>query len=167
MIVSMNLELRDIPGQLIEALRPISDHGGNIRSIVHHRGKITPRGMIPVQITIEIQESKLGGLLEELEKGGVIVARIGEERLKEGVSVILIGHIVHSDIRDTIDVIDRTGSAEVVDLSICMPGIDARSSASMKISATDREELLKSLKTLREVVDKKDLLMITPIDIQV
>jgi ACT domain-containing protein len=160
----MVLELRDVPGQLIKALRPISDFGGNIRSIIHHRGKITPMGMIPVQITIEIEENRLEGLLESLGKVAR-VARIGEERLKESALVILIGHIVHSDIRDTIESIDRTGFAEVVDLSLCMPGIEEESSASIRISATGKEKLLESLEILRQITKQKKLLMITPIKI--
>ncbi|MBU3966618.1 MAG: amino acid-binding protein [Euryarchaeota archaeon] len=163
MIVSMTLELKDIPGQLVIALAPISELHGNIMSVVHQHEEKTPRGTIPVQITFEIDQNFLDELIERLEKSGVGVARVGEERLRSSVSVVLIGHIIHSDIGDTIDRIDKTGFAEVVDLSLSMPAIEKTSSAYLVINAEGEKELKNALEILREVAAKKDLLMIEPI----
>jgi len=163
MIVSMTLELKDIPGQLVLALSPISELHGNIMSVVHQHEEKTPRGMIPVQITFEIDQGVLAELIDRLEKSGVRVARVGEERLRSSVSVVLIGHIIHSDIGDTIDKIDRTGFAEVVDLSLSMPAIEKTSSAYLVINAEGEKELKQALEILREVAAKKELLMIEPI----
>jgi len=163
MIVSMTLELKDIPGQLVLALAPISEMHGNIMSVVHQHEEKTPRGMIPVQITFEIDQGVLAELIDRLEKSGVRVARVGEERLRSSVSVVLIGHIIHSDIGDTIDKIDRTGFAEVVDLSLSMPAIEKTSSAYLVINAEGEKELKQALEILREVAAKKELLMIEPI----
>ncbi len=163
MIVSMTLELKDIPGQLVLALSPISELHGNIMSVVHQHGEKTPRGTIPVQITFEIEQDVLNKLIERLEKSGVRVARVGEERLRSSIAVILIGHIVHSDMGDTIDRIDSTGFAEVVDMSLSMPAIERTSSAYLVINAVGEKELSKALNILREVASKKDLLMIEPI----
>ncbi len=163
MIVSMILELKDIPGQLVLALAPISELHGNIMSVVHQHEEKTPRGTIPVQVTFEIDQSVLDELIEKLEKSGVGVARVGEERLRSSVSVVLIGHIIHSDIGDTIDRIDKTGFAEVVDLSLSMPAIERTSSAYLVINAEGENELKNALEILREVAIKKDLLMIEPI----
>ncbi|MCE8422406.1 MAG: amino acid-binding protein [Candidatus Methanoperedens sp.] len=163
MIVSMTLELKDIPGQLVLALAPISELHGNIMSVVHQHEEKTPRGTIPVQITFEIDQEVLNDLIERLEESGVKVARVGEERLRSSVSVVLIGHIIHSDIGDTIDKIDSTGFAEVVDLSLSMPAIEKTSSAYLVINAVGEKELKKALELLRDVANKKDLLMIEPI----
>jgi ACT domain-containing protein len=163
MIVSMTLELKDIPGQLVCAIEPISELHGNIMSVVHQHEEKTPRGTIPVQITFEIDQGVLDELIERLEKSGVRVARVGEERLRSSVSVVLIGHIIHSDIGDTIDRIDSTGFAEVVDLSLSMPAIKKTSSAYLVINAEGENELKNALEILREVASKKDILMIEPI----
>ncbi len=163
MIVSMTLELKDIPGQLVLALSPISEFHGNIMSVVHQHFEKTPFGTIPVQITFEIDHKVLDRLINTLEKSGVRVARVGEERLRSSVSVVLIGHIVHSDMGDTIDMIDRTGFAEVVDMSLAMPAIDKTSSAYLVINAIGEKELSKALDIMREVAIKKDLLLIEPI----
>jgi ACT domain-containing protein len=105
----------------------------------------------------------LNKLIERLEKSGVKVARVGEERLRSTVSVILIGHIVHSDMGDTIDKIDSTGFAEVVDMSLSMPAIDKTSSSYLVINAVGEKELSTALDIMRDVANKKDLLMIEPI----
>jgi ACT domain-containing protein len=151
MIVSMTLELKDIPGQLVLALLPLSELHGNIMSVIHQHEEKTHRGTIPVQITFEIDQSLLNELIERLEKSGVGVARVGEERLRSSVSVILIGHIIHSDIGDTIDKIDSTGFAEVVDLSLSMPAIEKTSSAYLVINAVGEKELKNALEILRDV----------------
>ena len=163
MIISMTLELKDIPGQLVLALEPISELQGNIMGVVHQHEEKTPRGTIPVQVMFELEQSKLDELTERLEKSGVRVARVGEERLRSSVSVVLIGHIVHSDMGDTIDKIDSTGFAEVVDLSLSMPEIDKQSSAYLVINAVSDKELDKALDVLRDVASRKDLLLIEPI----
>ena len=159
----MDLELKDIPGQLVLALQPISDFEGNIVSVIHHRDKKTPRGMIPVQVTFEIDGVKVSDLIDKLKSGGITVARVGEERLLERRAVILIGHIIHSDIRDTIDQIDATGYAEVMDLAMSMPGIDQRSSARLVINATGKREMESAVELLRNIAREKDLLLIEPI----
>ncbi len=163
MIVSMALELKDIPGQLVLALAPISELHGNIMSVIHQHEDKTPRGTIPVQVTFEIDQRVLNELIERLEQSGVRVARVGEERLRSSVSVVLIGHIVHSDIGDTIERIDSTGFAEVVDLSLSMPAIQKTSSAYLVINAIGEKELKRALEILRDVANMKDLLMIEPI----
>jgi len=163
MKISMDIELKDIPGQLVLALKPVSDFGGNILSVLHQRDKKTPSGRIPVQLAIEIEERKLDRLIERLEERGVNVVRIGKERLKESMVVLLIGHIVHSDIRETMDSVDSTGFAEVVELSLSMPGVDKKSSASVTLSAIGEEELKEALNILERTVNKKGIMVISSI----
>ena len=163
MKISMDIELQDIPGQLVLALKPVSDFGGNILSVLHQRDKKTPAGRIPVELVIELEESRLGGLVERLEARGVNVVRTGKERLKESMVVLLIGHIVHSDIRETIDSIDSTGFAEVVGLSLSMPSVDKESSASVTLSAIGKKELKEALNILERTANGKGIMVIAPI----
>lgn len=163
MRITMDLELKDIPGQLVNALAPISDSGGNIVSVVHHHEKRTPRGTIPIQVTFDIAEG-LEDLKYRLESRDVAIIRVNEAKLLEHRTVILVGHIIHSDIRDTIDQIDRTGYAEVVDLAMSMPGINLKSSARIGISAAGKAEVKKAMNLLRDIAKDKDLLVIEPID---
>lgn len=163
MKISMDIELQDIPGQLVLALKPVSDLGGNILSVLHQRDKKTPAGRIPVQFVFEIEEGKLDRLVEQLKERGVKVVRTGKERLSESMVVLLIGHIVHSDVGDTIDSIDSTGFAEVVGLSLSMPGVEKESSASVTISAVGKKELKEALNILERTASKKGIMVISPI----
>jgi ACT domain-containing protein len=159
----MDLELKDIPGQLVNALVPISDAGGNIVSVVHHHGKRTLRGTIPIQVTFDY-EGSLDTLKFTLESRDIKIARVNEAKLLEYRTVLIVGHIIHSDIRDTIDQIDKTGYAEVVDLAMSMPGINMKSSARIGISAEGKEEARKAMNLMREIARKKDLLVIEAIN---
>lgn len=163
MRITMDLELKDIPGQLVKALEPISDSGGNIVSVVHHHEQRTNRGTIPLQVVFEMEDG-LNALKEKLESRGIKVVRFNQMRLLERKAVVLVGHIIHSDIRDTIEQIDSTGYAEVVDLAMSMPGISLKSSARIGISATGKKEMKKAMKLLRDIAKDKDLLLIEPIE---
>ena len=164
MRISMDLELKDTPGQLMHVLTPISDLGGNITSVVHHHDKKTFRNTVPVSVILEIDEQTLGELQDGLEQNGVTIVRVGKMRLRATMHILLIGHIIHTDLRETIDEIDGTGFAEVQDLSLSMPAIDGPSSAVITIMATGDEELKKSIGILRQIAERKDLLVIEPLD---
>lgn len=164
MRLSMDLELQDIPGQLLLALQPLKENKANIISVVHHRDRKTPRGMIPVRFVVEMDRSKIEALQTKLKESGISVVRAGEDRFMESVSVVLVGHVLDSDLGDTVKRIDSTGFAEVMDLALTMPGVDEPSSAFMKIRATGKAEIQKALTILREVCKEKKLLVIEPIE---
>ncbi len=164
MRISMDLELQDTPGQLIHVLAPVSELGGNIMSVVHHHDKKTFRNTVPVYVIFDIDELKLEELKERLEARGITIVRIGKMRLRARTHVLLIGHVIHTDLRETIDHIDGTGFAEVQDLSLSMPAIDGPSSAVVTIMATGVDELKRAISMLRDVAERKDLLMIEPIE---
>lgn len=164
MRLSMNLELQDVPGQLLLALQPFKDIKANIISVVHHRERKTPRGMIPVRFVVEMDSSKIDTLKAQLKESGISVVRAGEDRLIEAVSVVLVGHVLDSDLGDTINRIDSTGFAEVMDLTLSMTGVNEPSTAFLKIQATGKAEIQKALSILREVGAEKKLLVIEPIE---
>ena len=113
---------------------------------------------------LEIDEQTLGELQDGLEQNGVTIVRVGKMRLRATTHILLIGHIIHTDLRDTIDEIDATGFAEVQDLSLSMPAIDGPSSAVITIMATGDKELKTSIGILRQIAERKDLLIIEPLD---
>jgi ACT domain-containing protein len=131
--------------------------------VVHHHEKRTPRGTIPVQVVFETKPDNLSQIISSLEESGIGIVRIDEKRYFEHGAVLLIGHIVHTDIQDTIDTIDNTGYAEVVDLNLSMPKIKMPSSASLKIDAVSKEHLTQAIDILKDIAKKKDLLVIEPI----
>ena len=61
---TVRLELVDEPGELLRALEPIADNGGNLLSIFHERGNVTPRGHIPVEVDLEATPDRFDDIVE-------------------------------------------------------------------------------------------------------
>ncbi len=160
----MKLEMKDRPGQLVAALQPISAVGGNIIAVIHQREISAATETLDVQIVLKLPEGRLSRLLELLREQGVNVVRIDEERLLYECTLIMIGHLMHTDLSDTVDRIDTTGSAEVTELSLVMPAISSPSSARITIRSTTRTEMKKAIRILRGVAEQKSLLIIEPLE---
>lgn len=164
MIVTLVVELEDKPGQLLRVIEPISKFGGNIISIVHDRNKITPLKRVPVEFTLDIDPSKLERLVETLKQNGIYIRSYNEIRLSATTSLLLIGHIIHTDLSDTINRIDSTGFAEVVEIHISMPYLNRPSTAIITISAKSEKHLKEAVKILKDVCKNKKILVIEPLN---
>ena len=162
--VSMKLEMKDSPGQLVAALKPISDVGGNIIAVIHQHEPDLDNDMLNVQIVLELPEGQREKLVALLKEQGVHIQRIGEERLLYKRTVILIGHLMHTDLSDTVDQIDSTGFAEVSELAMSMPGVNQRSSSRITLKALSRDDMEAALAILRRVSQQKSLLLIEPLE---
>jgi ACT domain-containing protein len=162
--VSMKLEMKDTPGQLVAALKPISEVGGNIIAVIHQHDQKHEGGVLAVQIVLELPEQRISDLLALIRAQGVNVVRIGKERLLYKQTVIMIGHIMHTDLGDTVDRIDCTGFAEVTELNMVMPAISEPSSARMVIRSVNRNDMEQALGILRGVAREKNLLIIEPLE---
>ena len=160
----MKLEMKDSPGQLVAALKPISDVGGNIIAVIHQREPGHDHKNLAVQIVLELPEGRIDRLVSLLKEQGVHIQRIGEERLLYKRTVILIGHLMHTDLSDTVGQIDSTGFAEVSELAMSMPAINERSSSRITIRAVSQEDMAAAIAILRRVSQKKNLLMIEPME---
>jgi ACT domain-containing protein len=99
---TIRLELVDEPGELLNALEPIADNGGNLLSIFHERGNLTPRGHIPVEVDLEATPSRFEDIVEGLRAAGVNVIQAGAERYGEELTVLLMGGLVETDLSDTV-----------------------------------------------------------------
>jgi len=160
----MKLEMKDSPGQLVAALKPISEVGGNIIAVIHQREPGSKDDILSVQIVLELSERRLDELVSLLQKEGVHIQRIGRDRLLYRRTVILIGHLMHTDLSDTVDRIDTTGFAEVSELAMSMPAINERSSSRLTIKSITRQDMEKAITILRTVASEKDLLLIEPLE---
>jgi ACT domain-containing protein len=162
--VSMKLEMKDAPGQLVAALQPISEVGGNIIAVIHQREPDSKSDTLNVQIVLELAEGRLDDLVALLKRQGVHIQRIGQERLLYRRTVIMIGHLMHTDLSDTVDRIDTTGFAEVSELSMSMPAVSERSSSRLTIKSVARDDMERAVSILRTVASEKGLLLIEPLE---
>lgn len=160
------MELEDVPGQLLKALEPISRFGGNIQSIMHKRERKTPLGRVPVMLVFEIGDrARLNKILAALRERGVRVTQLGEREGAVRTTVLLIGHIIHTDIRDTIDRLNAIKGVMVSDLSLAMGGIGKESAARMIITADDEKRANLATSNMKHIADRKKLLMIRSIEV--
>lgn len=160
---TVRLELVDEPGQLLAALHPIADNGGNLLSIYHERGNKTPRGRIPVEVDFEASQERFEGIVEALRSEGVNVMQAGTERYAEEVTLLLFGHIIDTDLSDTLSRIEACASASVADVSLAAPqGTEDVSSARLRLEARAGETEA-ALAAVRELAEEKDLRLVEPL----
>ncbi|QLG64116.1 amino acid-binding protein [Halorarum salinum] len=162
----MRLELVDEPGQLLAALKPIAEHGGNLLSVFHERGNITPRGHIPVAVDIECPPDRFDTILEALRENGVNVTRAGAEEFGAEVTVVLVGHLIDTDLSDTLRRLADCANATVADLELSAPagaGSDEQSSARLRLRAREGETR-EVLDTVRSVAGEKGIHVIEPME---
>ncbi|MFC4550461.1 MULTISPECIES: amino acid-binding protein [Halorussus] len=160
---TLRLELVDEPGELLRSLRPIAENGGNLLSIFHERGNVTPRGHIPVEVDIEAAPDQFEKIVESLRDAGIKVIQAGTERYSEELTIILSGHLIDTDLSDTISQIQATRNATVTDVSLAAPeGSTNTSSARLQLAAeTDSTEQV--LDAVRTIADEKNLRVIEPL----
>lgn len=161
-MVKIVLELDDIPGQLLRSLEPIAKFGGNIQAIMHQREKKTPLGKVPVMLVFEIKDrARLERVLAALKARRITVTQLGEAVKMVKSEIILIGHIIHTNIRDTIERLNEISGVRVSDFSLAVSEVGKESSARIMVTATDMKKAEKALMRLKEICRQKDLLMIS------
>ena len=160
---TVRLELVDEPGEFLRALEPIAENGGNLLSIFHERGNVTPRGHIPVEVDLEATPDRFDDIVEALREAGINVIQAGSRRYGESLTLVLSGHVVDTDLSDTLSRIHETTQATVTDLSLSAPeGTEDESSARLRL-ATEENERRATLSAIREMADQKDLRVIEPL----
>ena len=160
---TLRLELVDEPGALLRSLRPIAEHGGNLLSIFHERGNVTPRGHIPVEVDVEATPDRFERIIDSLRDAGINVIQAGTERYSEALTVILSGDVIDTDLSDTLSRIRESANATVTDVSVTAPeGTAAVSSARLGISA-EAGATEQVLERLRAIAAEKDLCLVEPL----
>jgi ACT domain-containing protein len=160
---TVRLELVDEPGELLRALDPIATNGGNLLSIFHERGNVTPRGHIPVEVDLEATPERFDGIVDALRDAGINVIQAGAEQYSEALTIILTGHLVNTDLSDTLSRIHESTDATVTDLSLSAPeGTDDASSARIRL-ATEEGAVDETMSAIRTVANEKGLHVIEPL----
>jgi ACT domain-containing protein len=166
MRIELDVELKDRPGQLVRALEPISRLGGNVISIVHNRDETKKGRRVPVHVTLDVENSgMLDRILKELEDEDIWVAKVGEVTKKERIKIILIGHVVDTDIRDTIDRLNEIPGVMVADMALSMPNPMEETSALMDIEVSDPRKIKTAISKLMEIAREKSLTIIKSVGV--
>lgn len=158
---TVRLELVDRPGELLRALEPIAENGGNLRSIFHERGNVTPRGHIPVEVDLAATPDQFETIVDGLREADINVVRAGAEQYSEDMVVILVGDLVDSDLSDTLSQIQESSGASVEEVSLSAPG-SGEASGRLRL-ATQAGETPAVLSAVRAIADEKGLTLVEPL----
>lgn len=160
---TVRLELVDRPGELLRALEPIADQGGNLLSIFHERGNLTPRGHIPVEVDLEANTEQFDEIVSALRDEGINVIQAGAEQYSEELVIVLVGHLVDTDLSHTLCRLQEETGSTVRDFSLSAPeGSSKESSARLRL-ATQSGQVEDVLGTVRDVAAEKDLRVVEPL----
>jgi ACT domain-containing protein len=160
---TVRLELVDEPGELLRALHPIADNSGNLLSIFHERGNLTPRGHIPVEVDLEASPERFEEIVDALREAGINVIQAGTQHYSESLTIVVSGHIVDTDLSDTLSRVQQSTDATVTDLSLSAPeGTEDVSSARLRL-ATEAGETDSTLAALRDIAREKGLRLVEPL----
>ncbi len=92
MIVNAELYVKDLPGQLVGSLEPISVVDGNILGVVHNRERIVNH-RICINITFEAEGDQLERLKAIWKSKDIIISKIGTAYETYTMDYMLIGDI--------------------------------------------------------------------------
>ncbi len=161
---TIRLELSDEPGELLSALEPIADNGGNLLSILHERGNVTPRGRIPVEVDLECSPGRFDAIVEAVRAEGITIIQAGAEHYGEEATLLLIGDLIDTDLSDTLRRIEGCTDASIDDISLSAPrGTDDVSSARLRL-ATRSGHTADAIATVRAIADEKELRLVEPLE---
>jgi ACT domain-containing protein len=164
---TIRLELVDEPGELLRALEPIAEKGGNLLSIFHERGNVTPRGHIPVEVDLECPPDRFSVIVDALRAAGVNVIQAGADHYREELVVLLVGDLIDTDLSDTLSSIEDSTSTTVIDIALSSPsGTEGESSALLRLATAPGRDG-DAITAVESVVDRKGIRVIEPVEVAV
>jgi ACT domain-containing protein len=116
-----------------------------------------------VEVDLECPPERFERIVDALREAGINVTEADAEQYSEEVSVVLVGHLVDTDLSDTLSRIEGASAASLLDLSLSAPsGTADVSSARLRLAAREGG-VEAALETVRGLAAEKDLLVIEPL----
>jgi ACT domain-containing protein len=156
--------LADEPGELLRALEPVVDDGGDLRSIRYERAAATPRGRIPVEVDVAATPDQFVAIVAGLRGAGIDVVHADTERYSESFTVVLSGRPVEAVLSATLTRIRAESDVPITELSLSVPG-GTRDVPSVRLTgSTPKGEVERAMGVVRDVADAEGLRLIEPDD---
>ena len=158
MRMNLILEILDVPGQLVSILNPIGELGANVVTIVHKREISAAEGKAAIEIALEGERGNLQAVVDKFKEMGVQLLEVDDTIKKDKLSTILYGHIIDTDLRDTVDKINAVDGLVVSDLQLKLDG-ELKSTALLTIELDLGKRDIAYNKVM-EIAKEKDFLVI-------
>lgn len=161
-MIYLEVKLPDIPGSLIELIKPVSQNGGNIYGVLHHHDKKI-NNVIPVDIWFELSEELIELSLENIKKDliekNIQIIKISLGSKNKVLTFILTGHVFDTDITDTIKRLDSK-NIKVLELHAKFTEVDEISSVIMKVEFPEVMTKFESITEIEKICEEKNLFLI-------
>lgn len=161
-MIYLEVKLPDIPGSLIELIKPISQNGGNIHGILHHHDKKI-NNTIPVDIWFELSEElieiSLENIKKELIEKNIQLIKISVGSKNKILTFILTGHVFDTDITNTIKRLDSK-NIKVLELHAKFTEVDEISSVLMKVEFPEVMAKFELIDEIEKICEEKNLFLI-------
>ncbi|MHA1508427.1 MAG: hypothetical protein ACTSO6_06975 [Promethearchaeota archaeon] len=161
-MIYLEVKLPDIPGSLVELIKPVSQNGGNIHGILHHHDKKV-NNMIPVDIWFELNEElieiSLENIKKELIEKNIQLIKISVGSKNKILTFILTGHVFDTDITNTIKRLDSK-NIKVLELHAKFTEVDEISSVLMKVEYPEVMTKIELTNEIEKICKEKNLFLI-------
>ena len=145
MIVNAELFVKDLPGQLVGSLDPISLLDGNIVEVVHNREKIVNH-RICINVTFEIEDQEQLCRLKDVWKSkDIIISRLGSVYQTYSMEYMLIGNFDGKKVEDLIREASENINLDATDIRYSSKAGDSERRTAMVAVKTRSEEDLEML----------------------
>ncbi len=160
MRVNADLYVKDVPGQLVAALEPVSIMEGNIVGVVHHRDQVM-NDRIGINITFDLTDKdRLEKLMAIWKDRDVRVSRIGSVVETFPMDYLLIGQISPSQLETMLDEVRDMLGMESLDIRYSSVMESGSRTALINAKFTSEANLRKAEDLIQELVRDKDILAV-------
>lgn len=157
MRLELEVELRDVPGQLGFVLDQVAAFGGNVESIVHRR--MDARGeWVPVALTLDIPPARSHRLVSALSKK-VRVLQAGGKAAGVPMVVMLVGHVFDNQVEDFLNAFSEEG-CQVHRVQAEMRDREHPSAVFVDVTAEDEKALERTLSRVEGLAEKRKIRLI-------
>ncbi len=161
-MIYLEVKLPDIPGSLIEMIKPISQNGGNIYGILHNHNKKT-NNMIPVTVWFDINEELIDlsvkNIQKDLIKKNIEIISISIDSKKNVMTFILSGHVFDTDITDTLRRLEKK-NIKVFNLQAKFAGLEEISNVKMNVEFPESMTKFELMSEIEKICKEKNLFLI-------
>ncbi|MDR0335291.1 MAG: homoserine dehydrogenase [Methanomassiliicoccaceae archaeon] len=160
MIVNADLFVRDVPGQLVGSLEPISLVDGNIVGVVHNRDSIV-NGRIAVNITFEVSSAEDLEKLKNIWKSrDVMISRLSSVVETFPMDYLLIGEFGPSQIEKLMNSAGKAVGLESVDIRFSSKASDSKRTVMISANVRSSDDIVRLNAFMASACKKADIVFI-------
>ncbi len=139
MLVNADIYVKDVPGQLVSALEPMTMLNANIIGVVHSREQMVS-GRIAVNITFDVDPDLIGKLKDIWISRDVIVAKIGSVIKLHYLVFMVIGGVTADSMQEILDKAAEVTEVESSDIRVSTKS-SGRNTAMVTVGLKSPEDL--------------------------